>query len=96
MEIEYILSAPSTLNGSEANFFWIKLKRWGLNNCCNGGGFWTKWALIFLETPFSLKKNLNFIKSKNISHTLYNHDVSTKTVCTCITHFANVCKDDFY
>ena len=39
--------------------------------------------------------NLNLIKSKNISHTLWNHDVSIKTVCTCITYFVNVSKDRF-
>ena len=28
-------------------------------------------------------------------HKLCNHDVSIKTVCTCITYFVNVCKDHF-
>ena len=74
--------------------FWIKLERWGLNSCFNAGGSWGKWVLIFGETPFH-QRNLNLIKSKNISHTLCNHDVSTKTVCTCITYFVNVSKDDF-
>ena len=39
---------------------------------------------------------MNLIKSKNISRTLCSHDVSTKTVCICITYFVNICKDDFY
>ena len=27
---------------------------------------------------------------------LCDHNVSTKTVCTCITNFVNVCKDNFF
>ena len=67
---------------------------WGLNSC-NAGGCWGKRVLIFSETPF-FQGNPNLIKSKNISHTWYSHDVSTKTVCTCITYFVSGCKDDFY
>ena len=57
-------------------------------------GYWDKRVLIFSETLFFQKK-LNLIKSKNICHTLC-YDVSTETICTCITYFVNVCKDDFY
>ena len=42
------------------------------------------------------RENQILIKSKHISHTLCSHNVFTKTVCTCITYFVNVCKDDFY
>ena len=69
--------------------FWIKLKERGLNNCCHARGCWVKWALIFSETPF-FQRNLNLTKSKSMSHTLWNHGVATKTVCTCITYFVNV------
>ena len=69
---------PSFLNGGGAKNF---LSRWGLNNCCNAGGCWGKWVLIFSGTPF-FQRNLNLMKSKNISHTLCNHNVYTKTVCT--------------
>ena len=76
-------------------FFFNKIKKVGLNSCCNAGGCWGKLALIYAETQF-FQKILNLIKSKNISYTLCNHDVSTQTVCTCITYFVNLCKDDFY
>ena len=46
--------------------------------CCGCCG---KWVLIY-----SFQRNLNLIKSKNISATLYNHDVPTKSICTCITY----------
>ena len=67
---------------------------WTIVLILGGWGSWHKWALNFPEIFF--QRNLNLIKSKNISHTLCNHDVSTKTVCTCITYIVNVCKDDFY
>ena len=92
-------SLPSFLIGDGVNNFLNKMKKVGLNNCCNAGGCWGKRALIFSGTPF-FQKNLDLIKSilisKNISHTLCNYALPTKTVCTCITYFVNVCKDDFY
>ena len=67
----------------------------GVNDCCNAGGCWGKLASIFPETAF-FQRNLNLIKSKKIPHTLCNHDVSTKSICTYISYFVNICKDDFY
>ena len=67
----------------------------GENDCCNAGGCWGKLASIFPETAF-FQRNLNLIKSKKIPHTLCNHDVSTKSICTYINYFVNICKDDFY
>ena len=46
-----------------------------------------------MVTLLSLLCNLSY---RMQSHTLCNHDLSTKTVCTCITYFVNVCKNDFY
>ena len=86
---------PSFLNGGGANNFLNKIKKVRAEQLLNAEGCWGKWVLIFSGTPF-FQRNLNLIKSKNISHTLCSHDVSTKTVCICITYFVNVCKDDFY
>ena len=65
-----------------------------MNSYCIAGVCWGKLALLFPETPF-FQRDLSLIKSKNISHTLCNH-VFTKTVCTCITYFVNICKDDIH
>ena len=46
--------------------------------------------------PGKLEFNKKLEYNRNISNTLCNHNVSTTTVCTCITYFVNVCKDDFY
>ena len=63
----------------------------------DAGGCWGEWPSIFSENPFFLR-NWSLIKSKNISQTLCNKSIILCIYqnCSCMTHFVNVCKDDFY
>ena len=74
--------------GVGLTILWIKLKRWGLNHCCNVGGCWGKWSFVFSGAPF-LQKNKTFI-----IHCVIMMYLPKLCAHTCITYFVNVCKDD--